>query len=225
MAVLTQCIRVLRKDLTQEWRSRSRFAAVAGFGLVTLLLFSFAAGPDSNAMRGNAAGYLWLAMLLMSTLSLGESFRVEMQNNAMEGLLLLPTDPRAIYYGKALGNVLVLGGLGVLMVPVAIALYDVDLRMGLPTLIAVILLGTGALCAPGTLYSALAARARGRDVMLPFLLFPLVIPAMLASVRATGLVMDGDPMSQLSGWIGLLVAFNCVYWSLCGLMFGRVVED
>jgi heme exporter protein B len=225
MGLVSQTLLVLRKDVLQEWRTRSRFAAVFGFGFVTLLLFSFASGADSNALRADAGGYLWLAMLLMSTLSLGESFRVEVQNHAMEGLLLLPTDPRAIYYGKAVGNVLVLALLGVLLVPLTIALYDLHVRMGVPTLVGVILLGTAGLCAPGTLYAALASRARGRDVMLPLLLFPLVVPAMLAAVRATCIVLEGDPMGQLGGWVGLLVAFDAIYWSLCGLLFGRVVED
>ncbi|MFN7145213.1 MAG: heme exporter protein CcmB, partial [Myxococcota bacterium] len=81
------------------------------------------------------------------------------------------------------------------------------------------------LVAPGTLYAALSARARGSDVLLPLLLFPLVVPALLSAVKSTALVLSGDPMDQLGGWMGLLAAFNLIYWSLCGLLFGRVVED
>ena len=225
MELLSQCLHVLSKDMLQEWRSRSRFAAVFSFGLTTLLLFSFGAGADTSVLRGNAPGYLWLALLLMSTLSLAESFRVEEQNGAMEGLLLLPIDPRAIYYGKAVANLVVLATLGALMVPITVVLYDAELKMGIGRLLLVVLLGCAGLCAPGTLYAAMASRARGRDVMLPLLLFPLVVPALLSSVRATSLVMTGDPMDQMGGWIGLLTAFDVLYWSLCGVLFGRVVED
>lgn len=225
MELLRQCVNVLRKDLLQQWRARSRLVAVGMFGLTTLLLFSFANGPDSTMLRANAAGYLWLALLLCSTLSLAESFRIELHNGALEGLLLLPTDPRAIYYGKALANLAVLTGLGVALIPVMVALYDTSIPLGVPKLAGVIALGAAGLVAPGTLYSALSARARGSDVLLPLLLFPLVVPALLSCVKATSLILQGDPMSQLSSWIGLLVAFNVIYWSLCGLLFGRVVED
>ncbi|MES2641196.1 MAG: heme exporter protein CcmB [Myxococcota bacterium] len=225
MELLHQCVNVLRKDLLQQWRARARLVAVAVFGLTTLLLFSFANGPDSTMLRANAAGYLWLALLLCSTLSLAESFRIELHNGALEGLLLLPTDPRAIYYGKALANLAVLTGLGVALIPVMVALYDTPIVLGVPRLAGVIALGAAGLVAPGTLYSALTARARGGDVLLPLFLFPLVVPALLSCVKATSLILSGDPMSQLPSWVGLLVAFNVIYWSLCGLLFGRVVED
>jgi heme exporter protein B len=225
MEVLGQCLNVLRKDLLQQWRARARLVAVGAFGLTTLLLFSFANGPDATMLRANAAGYLWLALLLCSTLSLAESFRIEMQNGALEGLLLLPADTRAIYYGKALANLAVLAGLGLALIPVMIALYDVRVALGVGPLAGVITLGAAGLVAPGTLYAALSARARGSDVLLPLLLFPLVVPALLSAVKATTLVLAGDPMRQLPSWLGLLTAFNLIYWSLCGLLFGRVVED
>ncbi|MDP2311392.1 MAG: heme exporter protein CcmB [Pseudomonadota bacterium] len=225
MELVYQCVNVLRKDLLQQWRARARLAAVGVFGLTTLLLFSFANGPDTLMLRANAAGYLWLALLLCSTLSLAESFRIEMQNGALEGLLLLPTDPRAIYYGKALANLAVLTVLGVGLIPVMVGLYDTSIPGGVVPLAGVIALGSAGLVAPGTLYSALSARARGSDVLLPLLLFPLVVPALLSSVKATSLILAGDPMHQLPSWLGLLAAFNVIYWSLCGLLFGRVVED
>jgi heme exporter protein B len=225
METLSQCWFVLRKDLVQEWRARSRFGAVLCFGVTTLLLFSFASGPDTAAMRANAAGYLWLGLLLMSTLSLAESFRVEQQNGALEALLLLPVSAPAIYYGKALANLAVLGALGFCLVPVMVGLYDATIAEGAPTLFGVIALGTAGLCAPGTLYAALSVRARGKDVLLPLLLFPLVVPVLLSAARATSLVLTGDPMGQIGSWCALLAAFDAIYWSLCGVLFGFVVED
>jgi heme exporter protein B len=223
--MLAQALAVLQKDLLQQWRARSRLVAVGSFGLTTLLLFSFANGPDTEMLKLNAAGYLWLALLLSSTLALAESMRIELQNGALEGLLLLPTDPRSLYYGKAIANLVVLTTLGFAMVPIMVALYNVSIPMGVPRLFGVIALGSAGLVAPGTLYAALAARARGSDVLLPLLLFPLVVPALLSSVKATSLILTGDPMSQLGSWLGLLTAFDVIYWSLCGILFGRVVED
>jgi heme exporter protein B len=216
---------LLRRDLLQEWRGRARLGATLAFGITTLLLFSFGAGPDPDLLRAHAAGYLWLAMMLTSTLSLAESFRTEMQNQALDGVLLLPTDARAVYYGKMMANLIVLFGLGVAMLPFVVALYDVVPALGFARLIGILGLGCLGIAAPGTLYAALSARARGRDVLLPLLLFPLIVPALLAAVSATGLVIAGDPMDQLGGWTRLLAAFDAVYAALCGALFARVVED
>ncbi len=215
---------VLAKDLRLDWRERGRMVAVLVFGVTTLLLFSFA-GHDTNKLKAQAAGYLWLAILLCSTLSLSGSFAAEMQNRALEGLRLLPLDTRALYFGKALANLGVLLVLGTALIPVMVVLYDVQVKLGIPMLLGVILLGAAGLSGPGTLHAALAARVRGGDVLLPLLLFPLVVPNLLAATRATTLVIGGDPMNELRSWLGLLLCFNLVYWPLCGLLYGRVLED
>lgn len=219
------CLVVLRKDLLLQWRTRARLGATAVFGVTTLLLFSFAVGPDTSTLRLHAAGYLWLALLLSSTLSLSESFRVETENGGLDALRLLPTDPRAIFYGKALANLVALVTLGILLIPISIGLYDARLAMGLPMLLGTLVLGCAGLAAPGTLYATLAARARSSDVLLPLLLFPLLVPALLSAVKATSLVMEGDPMQQVPSWLSLLGLFDVIYWSLCGLLYSAVVED
>jgi len=214
----------LHKELLLQWRSRAQFLAVLVFGAAALLLFSFAIGPDAQALRTFSAGFLWLGLLLSSTLTLAESFHAEMENQALEGLLLLPANPRAIYYGKAIANWLQLALIGVSLVPVMVVLYDAGTTR-IASLIGVILLGTAGLSAPGTLYGAMTAQIRSRQTLLPLLLFPLIVPALLASVKATSLVILGDPMGQSRSWILLLAAFDAIYWSLCGMMFGRVVDE
>lgn len=241
---------LFRKDLLIEWRTRARLNALIFFAFATLLLFSFALGPDTKLLQKSAGGYLWLAILFSSTLALGESFRVEMENATLDGVRLAPTDPRAIFLGKALGNTLLLLALGLLLLPVMGALYDVSL-LGtnpiLPTTIAeqaaqqvsgsgnfiralpqfalVLVLGCLAISAPGTLYSAIANNARARDVLLPLLLFPLIIPALLAAVKASNLVFQGDPMNQFNSWVILLAGFDVIYWGLGFALFPKVVED
>ncbi len=214
----------LRKDLLLQWRTRAQLVAVFVFGASALLLFSFAVGPNAAVLRQHAAGFLWLGLLLASTLALADSFESEMAQRALEGLLLLPADSRALYYGKAVANVLQLTLLGAALVPVMVVLYDAGTaRVG--ALVGVVALGAAGLSAPGTLYAAMTAQARARNTLLPLLLFPLVVPALLAAVKATSLLILGDPMGQLRAWTLLLVAFDAVYWSLCGLLFERVVED
>jgi len=217
-------IAALRKELLLQWRTRAQLMAVFVFGASALLLFSFAVGPNAQILRQFSAGFLWLGLLLSSTLTLAESFHAEMENRALEGLLLLPADPRALYYGKAIANWIQLVLLGTALVPVMVILYDAGTTR-IPALLLVIALGTAGLSAPGTLYAAMTAQVRSKQTLLPLLLFPLIVPALLASVKATSLVVLGDPMGQGSAWIKLLVAFDAIYWSLCGLLFGRVVED
>jgi heme exporter protein B len=214
----------LRKDFLLHWRSRAQVVAVAAFGATSLLLFSFAIGPDASALRLYAAGFLWLALLLSSTLALAESFHAEMEQRALEGLLLLPAPPAARYYGKALAGTGQLTILGVSLLPVMVILYDAAIPR-VPALLGIILLGSAGLAAPGTLYAAMTSQARARQTLLPLLLFPLVVPVLLASVKATSLLLLGDPMGQLRSWAVLLACFDAIHWSLGGLLFGRVVEE
>lgn len=226
MTGLRQVAAVLFKDLLLGWRGRVRFVSVVLFGVVTLLLFSFALGPDSQALRAGAAGFLVLALLLSSTLSLSESFRLEQEDQAMEGLLLAPIDPVALFYGKALANTAFLLLLAPILAPAAVALYSLTPTVGgLVRLAALWALVAGGLSAPGTLYAAMTSRTRSEDVLLPLLLYPLVVPVLLAAVKGLDLVLNGDPMRQLGGWSQLLAAFNLIYWALGGLLFSRALED
>ncbi|HTS79487.1 MAG TPA: heme exporter protein CcmB [Myxococcaceae bacterium] len=216
---------LLKKDLLLEWRSRSRVNALVFFSLATLLLFSFALGPDTALLRRNAGGYLWLALLLSSVLALGESFRVERENAALEGLRLIPVDSRAIFLSKGLANAALLVGLGVLLVPVLVGLLDVRLVLPWSRLFGLTVLGCLAIAAPGTLYGAIASHARARDVLLPLLLFPILIPALVAAAKATALVFEGDPMLQFDPWMLLLACFDLIYWALGVVLFPRVIEE
>jgi len=214
----------LRKDLLLQWWGRAQVLAVLVFGATSLLLFSFAIGPSAEALRHYAGGFLWLALLLSSTLTLSESFQKEMDDRALEGLLLLPANPRALYYGKALANWAQLVVLGVGLVPVMVVLYDAG-TMRLAGLLGIIALGSAGLSAPGTLYAAMTSQARAKQTLLPLLLYPLVVPVLVASVKATSLLIMGDPLGQAKAWSLLLACFDVIYWSLCGLLFDRVVED
>ena len=176
------------------------------YGLVALMVFLALDGP------------------VMLVKSLAESYHAEMENRSLEGLLLLPSDPRALYYGKAVANWLQLFILGVALTPVMVILYDAG-TVRVLQLVGVIALGSAGLSAPGTLYAAMTAQVRSKQTLLPLLLFPLIVPALLASVKATSLVILGDPMEQSRSWIGLLIAFDAIYLSLCGLLFSRVVEE
>jgi heme exporter protein B len=221
-------MRQLAAALFKEWllqsRAMAQLLAVLVFGATALLLFSFAVGPNYDLLRAVAPGFLWLGLLLSSTLTLAESFQAEMEHRALEGQLLLPASPAALYYAKALANWAQLTLLGIALVPLMVALYDAHLPRPF-ALVGIIALGAAGLSAPGTLYAAMTHQARSRQTLLPLLLFPLVVPVLIAAVKASSLSMLGDPMGQLGSWALLLITFDGVHWSLCGLLFGRVVED
>lgn len=226
MRLLVQALTVVRKDLLLEWRGRSRIISVLLFGVVTLLLFSFAVGPDSMALRASAAGFLVLALLLSSTLGLSESFRLEQEQRAVEGLLLLPVDPVALFYGKAMSNTLFLVLLAPILTPVALVLYAVEIEpIRLLVLLGLWAIAAAGLSAPGTLYAAMTSRLQSQDVLLPLLLFPLVVPVLLGTVKAVALILTGDPMEQIRSWTILLVSFAVIYWSICGLLFPHAIEE
>lgn len=220
-----QALRILRKDLQIEWRGKARALALATFAGILLLLFAFAIGPDTKTLQQHAGGYVWLAVLTASTLSLAQSFRTETEHGALEGLRLLPVDPRALFYGKAAANWLVLVGLAAVIVPLSMVLFDLSIAEPVWQLVLVLVLGCAGIAAPGTMYSALTARTGAQQLMLPVLLFPLLVPALLASVKALGFVLLGDPMDQVGGWLTLLVCFDLVFWSLGGVLFGYLIEQ
>jgi heme exporter protein B len=224
MSVVGSVAQILQKDLLIEWRARSRAFALACFAITVLLLFSFAVGPDTAALRQHAGAYLWLSLLLSSTLLLSRSFQIEVESGALETLILAPVAPAALFYGKAIANAAQLVMLGLVSLPFIVALFDGQFTEGVGRLLPVLVLGSMGLAAPGTLYAALTARLHARQLLLPLLLFPLIVPCLLASVKATSLVMAGDPMEQMGSWLTLLLCFDLVYWSLCGVLFPRVIE-
>jgi len=221
-----QIAAVLAKDLLLEWRSRARLLATILFGIVALALFAFAAGADVVVLDRGASGFLVLALLLSSTLALAESFRLEQEDSGMEGLLLLPIDPHALFYGKALGNTLFLSLLGPVLAVAAVVFYAVDVGPAeLLKLVLLWVLAAAGLSAPGTLYAAMTSRARSQDVLLPLVHYPLVVPVLLAAVKSIDLILNGDPMGQLASWSALLAGFALVYWSLGGVLFPLAVEE
>jgi len=226
VSTFQQALFVARKDLLLGWRARTRTLAVALFGMVTLVLFSFAVAADGEVGVSAAAGFLIVALLLSSILSLEESFRLETEDRALEGLLLLPVDPVAIFYGKAIANFVLLVLLGPVLLPLTAIFFSLELDgANLLSLALLWVLAAAGIAAPGTLYASMTSRVTGRDVVLPLLLFPLTLPILMAGVRSFDLILRGDAMSQLKGWTLLLAAFDLVYWVLCGALFSRTLEE
>jgi len=222
---LTRVGAIVWKDLTAERRTKANFNAVVFLAALILLLFGFALGPDQAALRSVASGVLWLTVLFSGVLSFNRSYEQELENGALEMLLLYPGDRRSIFVGKLLANLAFVLLVEAVLIPAAALLYDIPLWGVMSSLALVLFLGTFGFVTLGTFYSAMASRLRAREVLLPLLLFPMLIPLLVGAVQATGAILDGDVMRQSGSWIRLLVVFDVIFFVGALFTFEYVVEE
>jgi heme exporter protein B len=211
------------KDLTAEWRTRANFNAVAFFAALMLLLFGFALGPDAETLRRAAPGVIWLTVLFSGVLAFNRSYQLELENDALETLLAYPGERKAIFLGKLAANLTFVLLVEVIIVPLTAVLYGVSLAGPFPGLAGVLLLGTFGFVTLGTFYSALSSRSRAREVLLPLLLFPMLVPLLIAAAQATTALLAGDPMGDARTWAGVLVAFDVIFFVASLFAFEHVI--
>jgi heme exporter protein B len=214
---------IVRKDLAAEWRSRELFTSMLIFSLLVILIFNFALELDPKTRANVTAGVLWVTFTFAGTLGLNRSMAVEKDRGCMDGLLLAPVDRSAIYFGKAISNLVFMLVVEVIVLPVYSVLYNNNLFQ--PGLLIVILLGSVGYVAVGTLLAAMAVQTRTRDVLLPILLFPLVVPVVIAAVKASGGILQGLEFSEISTWINLLLVYDVIFIAISFMFFEYVVEE
>ncbi|MGH7506418.1 MAG: heme exporter protein CcmB [Longimicrobiales bacterium] len=216
---------IVWKDLTAERRAKANFNAVVFLAALMLLLFGFALGPDAEALRTAAAGVLWLTILFSGVLSFNRSYDQELQNSALETLLLYPGDRRSIFVGKFLANLVFLLLVEAVLLPAAAVLYGLPIGSALGSVVLVMALGTTGFAALGTFYASMASRLRAREVLLPLLLFPMLVPLLVAAAESTDALLGGDPMGRAGAWIRLLIVFDVIFFSAAFLAFDYVIEE
>jgi heme exporter protein B len=216
---------IVWKDLTAERRTKANFNAVVFLAALILLLFGFALGPDTEALRNVAGGVLWLTVLFSGVLSFNRSYEQELENGALEVLLLYPGDRRSIFLGKLLANLMFVLLVEAVMVPAAALLYDIPVWSVMMPLAVVLFLGTFGFVTLGTFYAAMASRLRAREVLLPLLLFPMLIPLLVGAVQATSAILAGDLMGETGTWIRLLVVYDVIFFIGALFAFEYVIED
>ena len=225
MAGLRTVYLLFAKDVLVELRSRETFTTMLFFGVVILFLFHFSLNPERENTALLAPGLLWLAFMFTGVLGLGRSFQSEQTNDCLEQLLLVPGDRGNIFLGKLVGNMAFMLAVELLIIPLFALFFQLDLWHALLPLLVVAILGTLGFAIIGTLFSALTANLRAREVLFPLLLFPLVVPVIIGAVTATGIILGGGTLGEASGWLKLLGAFDTMFLAVAYLTFEFVVEQ
>ena len=214
---------IVWKDLAAELRSRELLSAMLVFSLLVILIFNFALELDIKTRATVTAGVLWVIFIFAGTLGLNRSMAIEKDRGCLDGLLLAPVDRAAIYFGKMLGNLIFMLIVEAIVLPIYSVLYNTNLFN--PGFLLVTLLGSIGYVTVGTLLAAMAVQARTRDILLPILLFPVIIPVILASVKASMGFLEGIEIAEIMPWINLLIVYDVIFLAAAYMTFDYVVEE
>ena len=219
-----QVLTIAGKDLRLELRSRERIMSMLTFAVLVAVVFSFALDPGVPP-RTVAGAMLWVTILFAGMLGLGRSFGLEWEQDAMTGVLLAPVDRGALFLGKFSSNLALLLATELVVFPVYGIFFQLDYWRSLGGIGLVVFLGSVGFMALGTLFSAMAARTRIGDALLPVLLLPLLIPVIIYAGSATQRLLVGRPIGEIAGNLKMLVAFDLIFLIVATLLFGSVVEE
>lgn len=212
----------LAKDLRLEWRSKDAINSMLFFALLVVVIFSFAFNPTAEESRQIAGGLVWTAFLFAAVVALNQTWARELRNQVLDGYRVSPAPANALFLAKALGNFLFVSVLEVLMTPLFIVFYNLRSIGPAYQLLIVAALGTWALVVNGTFFAAISLRARSREVMLPLILFPISIPALLGMVEATQGILTGE--TSIRFYLVLLAVYDVVFTTVCLLLFESVLH-
>lgn len=217
---------VMRKDLTVEIRSREILYTTVFFAASCVLVFAFGFVQEGRPLADAAAGILWIAIAFAGTLALGRAFERERQNETLRALMMAPADRPAIYVGKLLGVLALLGAVEIVLVSLVALLFQARLLANPWLFLGLLLCGTVGFTAVGTLFAAMLVRARSRDVLLPVLLYPITIPVIIAGVRGTAALLQVEPdLAMARAWIGMLAFFDTVFITLALWTFEPLMTE
>jgi len=219
---ITSALTIVWKDMIAEWRTKEMFSSMFVFILLVIVIFKFSFDLRVSNATLLVPGILWAALTFAGTLQLGRAASLEVEDAHIDGLLLAPVPRSAIYLGKALGNLVFMSITELIMLPIFSALFNLNLFR--PLILLAVLLGTVGFASVGTLLSTMAAHSRAREVMLPVLLFPIVLPVVIAAVKLTAGVLDGGMWQELAVWVRFLIAFDVVFLVISLMTFRFVVE-
>ena len=215
---------LLGKELRLEFRSRELLSATIIFALVVVVLFSFAFDPTAAESRRYGPGLLWIAFLFAGSLMLNPSFSREQANETLDALRMAPISPFAILLGKMLANFIFMSIAELVLVPIFAVLYNISLAGIVWRLVLVLMLGTTGLTVTGTVFSAVSAHARMRELLLPLLLLPILTPLLIAAVESTASLFQEQPALDRT-WVAFLAGFDIVFMTAAWLLCDYLLEE
>ncbi|MCB0118435.1 MAG: heme exporter protein CcmB [Anaerolineales bacterium] len=221
---LKATLAIASKDLAAEFRSRELLSAMLVFSMLVILIFNFALELDVKVRQSVTAGVLWTTFAFAGTLGLNRSMAVEKDRGCMDGLLLAPVDRAAIFFGKAISNLTFMLVVEAIVIPLYALLYN-ETRIFQPEFLGVLLLGSIGYISVGTLLSTMTVQTRTRDVLLPILLFPVAVPVLLASVKASGGIITGAEFAEILTPLNLLIVYDVIFLAVSYMVFDAVVEE
>jgi heme exporter protein B len=212
------------KDLRIELRSRERLVAMAVFAVLVAVVFAFSLDPTVRALTV-AGAMLWVTVLFAGMLGLSRSFALEREEDVLTALVLAPVDPRAIFVGKLLGNLVIVLGVALVIFPVFGLFFGLPMGRAAAGLAAVVVLATIGFMALGTLFSAMTVHTRLGETLLPILLLPLMIPVVIFAASATQRLLVGRPVAEVAGSLRMLLAFDLIFLIGCAVVFPAALEE
>ena len=212
----------LQKDLRLEWRSKDAVNSMLFFSLLVVVIFSFSFNPTAEESRQIAGGLIWVAFLFAAVVALNQTWARELRNQVLDAYRVSPAPAVALFLAKTIGNFIFVSVLEAVMTPLFIVFYSLRALGPGWQLIPVATLGTWALVVNGTFFAAMSIRTRSREIMLPLLLFPISIPALLAMVEATSSILTGENSAKF--WIVLLAVYDVVFTTVCLLFFETILN-
>jgi len=222
MGYWRKVLALLWKDIACELRTKEMFSSMFVFALMVVVIFNFAFELQVENVVNVAPGVLWVAISFAGVLGINRSLVLEKDRGCIEGLMLCPIDRSVIYMGKMIGNVIFMAAMEAVALPVFAILFNLPLLT--PSLLLIVALGTLGFAAVGTLFAAIAVNTRTREVMMPVLLFPVIVPLIIAAVKSTEAVLGGEAGGE-SQWLGLLAAFAVIFLVVATLTFEYVLEE
>jgi heme exporter protein B len=214
---------IVWKDLRAELRTKDIFSSMFVFALLAVIIFNFAFELRVPDMKMVLPGIVWVAVTFAGTLGLNRAFTIEQDKGSLAGLLLAPVDRSAIYFGKLIGNLIFMLVVEAALLPLVMVFFNVSLFT--PAHLIVLLLGTYGFAAVGTLFSAIAVNTRAREVLLPVLLFPVLVPVLVAAVNMTGGLLDGKVLADLTSGLQVTGFYDVLFTIVAYLTFEFVVEE
>jgi heme exporter protein B len=214
---------ITRKDIISEFRAREIIVSVLVFVLLVIIIFNFAFGASSEVMKTAAPGMLWVTFTFAGMLSLNRAFIMEKEEGCLEGLMVSPISRDIIYAGKALSSLIFLLAIEIIALPIFAFLFNLNVLSA--EIIAITFLATLGFVACGTLFSALAVKTKARELVLPILFLPIIVPVIIGAVEATGLILAGESWQSISNWLLVIASFDVIFIVISFWIFNFVIEE